>query len=240
MEASDVSQHIAGDDVDMDQPVLASKSLLVLLDLPKERLAALQETGIVRKQLIVVFAVPKTKLKVQRDTGVISRKHAKALTLLGLPAELRIAIYRLAVVSDGPFVVDRNNHFIPGLTRTSRRLRREALSIFRTENKFELRIRDLRLEVPTRHWVHRHIEPRLNLLGGNFNWANLLEWLERWYTHDTWIAVLPCEEMQGVWEVIAQAFEMTTVVGDVPWEEMRKVLEVYRAGIAALAPHFWT
>ena len=60
------------------------------------------------------------------------------LHLLNLPAEIRILIYREALVSDEAIDIDTTNRRVPGLLQINRQIRQEARPLYFLENTFDI------------------------------------------------------------------------------------------------------
>ncbi|KAK5127466.1 hypothetical protein LTR85_006805 [Meristemomyces frigidus] len=105
--------------------------------------------------------------------------------LLSLPPELRNIIYRHVLVEPSNIVVPHGTlpPPQPGLLRSGKQVRREAIKIYYTENVFTFRLRNY--DASTYHkWAGKSIlhqkAPVKWKFHGSPNWANLLQWLH-WF-----------------------------------------------------------
>lgn len=107
-------------------------------------------------------------------------------TILDLPIELRMQIFRHALVENDKIVIIRVLSVTPGLTRTNRQVREETMEIFLQENVFVLNIHDFYPVAPEnffiekerlRHWLSKvaHLDYTWS---GEHNWTNLRAWLQ--------------------------------------------------------------
>lgn len=118
-----------------------------------------------------------------------TKEHGKSIAarptprLLQLPPELRNQIWRLVLLSSQPILVitPAGPLVEPGLLRTSKALRNEAIGIFYEENVFHVPVGEFDHSTLMR-WMNsspfRAKQTTKVLLSPSTNWANLMKWLK--------------------------------------------------------------
>lgn len=160
-------------------------------------------------------------------------------------------IYRLTLVDSAaldPFVISPSQHQQPGLLRTCRQIRNEAINIFQTENYFATDIIELRPINPHRgHWkYHKNCQGRLRFLvtpsGNKMKWTNLIEWLKMSFEGRIEVVTGPGTIPFEI-RVALRAFElMRTLVRSRPavqWGEVEAALVVWKDTVATVRPDIW-
>ena len=162
----------------------------------------------------------------------------KTRTLLGLPAELRNQVYRLALCETGKIAISQNNFQQPALLRTCRQIREEASSIYSGENQITVLVHNLNASVALSWCQHsgryasewcKKIAVNLGHFSSTRNWGNLM----RWVKHSTDRRVFGLdqgEKRTPWWNVAAGAFAIAQRLHDahMEWAEIEKVLEIYK------------
>ncbi|KAI5367469.1 hypothetical protein Slin14017_G025050 [Septoria linicola] len=122
----------------------------------------------------------KTPATAQVQARVESRSKCH---LLNLPAELRNAIWELALTEseDDPskMLLVTPSLREPGLLLTNKQIRNETHKMWFSVNFFNIHTRDCNSTLQRQFfaWVPRQVEANVTLsLGGGCNWANLMEW----------------------------------------------------------------
>lgn len=151
-----------------------------------------------------------------------------------MPAELRNRIYRDVLLED-EVTVDDNSHLQPGLLRACRQLRNEATRIYYEEKAFILRVFDLRLSIPSHHWlmvdVPRVPMPRMRLLvGGAMHWDNLVEWMKRLHGEPTPCPAVGPEVISRV-RAVSRALAIVFELRQVPWGTVLRALEHFKEAV---------
>ncbi|KAK5127893.1 hypothetical protein LTR85_005010 [Meristemomyces frigidus] len=177
------------------------------------------------------------------DTNAAENPAILRSRFLERPPELRNRIYRFALVNDEPVQLLGAACEQPALLKAGRQLRREAISIYYSDNTFRIKIRDMDgiAMIPFRKLMVRY---RFKAVKGNFifyttyarNWTNLLAWLKA-HHHDSKLAcgrVNQDGDAGAVSTVVVQAFCIAGALKHRRWERVEEVLEAYHKGIAAL------
>lgn len=164
--------------------------------------------------------------------------------LFDLPAELLNRIYRLAVVSEDGYVWHGGvNHQSPGVVRTCRRLRDEAGGIFYNENEFYVVITDLAFRVPEDNWIYTRIFGSHKFsfqYHGTANWTNLVAWIKQWHEKQLSCIGSPSNAPEE-WAAAIRAFLIAEEMHELPWENVKNVLEQYRRAVPSKgASWHWT
>lgn len=201
---------------------------------PLEQLAAMFCTGCSledSRKLTAEFerleARLRAKKELQRTFPLVKRA-----SFMGIPGELRNIIYRLAVLTKRIIIV-RETYVEPGILRTSSKIRKEALSIYRHENKFKLHVWHHKLEPQPGHWV-LSLSDYDTAFHGRKSWSNFKAWLHLLWQRVTY-------QQKGVGRRIQQFqsldiprrnFVVRTIIAlgrdGVPWTTIEKVLEAYK------------
>lgn len=176
--------------------------------------------------------------------------------LFKLPSELRNDVYELVChVDDGYTITKDQGVPEPGLLRTCKIIRREALHAFYTRNNITVKIdsfdcapvclviRKLGSLRKERSWNLPRTVRIMNIYIGNLHWHNLLEWLRRYhclmverYTserHNLYPAYISKLE-RAQEELLKAMFKMTGTMKKVPWEVVKEALKHFRQSLAVL------
>lgn len=161
------------------------------------------------------------------------------LGLLALPAELRVKIYELVLISDKPIDIDTNLKQ-PGLLLVSRQLRNEAHGIWYKRNKFLIEISACNDTL-----IHKFTKSRRIGLPGlvvtidyGRNWENLRTWCEHlWHGLSTG-ALRHENDMHNVEAVVAAAHHMVSqhIREGSSWESCVEALENLKLLVQKLDP----
>lgn len=175
-------------------------------------------------------------------------------TLFKLPPELRERIYELALrVEPGYYTVTKEEGIPePGLLRTCKIIRHEALYAFYVKNDADLIVQNWNpatmcifmhiiralLADPAQLSLFADTKYRQNLVG-NRDWGNLLLWLQH-YHHGDCRAYVYCptddQRRNAERQLILGLFETTDAMRQVPWKTARAALEHFRSGLTFLNP----
>ena len=163
--------------------------------------------------------------------------------LFTIPGELRNAIYRYVLVEDeqDEIQIDDSNHVQPALLRTNAQIREEASKIYYEENRFVVKICDLKLAPQLEHWVWRRTKrPQPDMLyDGNRSWKNFKEWLRMYWRKLDVTAVDPVAEYyDGNIVIYQQAFYLVDAMSRSSWKTVDKALEAFKTAVDAREP-FW-
>ncbi|KAK5117160.1 hypothetical protein LTR85_008928 [Meristemomyces frigidus] len=181
----------------------------------------------------------KNQRRKRESTDPASELPPKA-SLLGLPGELQNEIYRLLLVEAHSISVNANNKDQPPLLRTCKEIRKDALPISYEENTMAVEVADLRIDMPSHHWISTCCShkpdasgPRLKVTSDVPRWKNLLLWLKRFHARE--VPGVPHPRLQANEsrdtaepnrvEVIASAFGIVGCLMHLPWEEVEKLWE---------------
>ncbi|KAK3632330.1 hypothetical protein LTR56_005395 [Elasticomyces elasticus] len=150
-----------------------------------------------------------TKLSIESKTAMLEtivndHHHARKPNrchLLAIPAEIRVKIFELSLQEDDIVEVNGRAQHLPGLLTTCVHIRREALSIYYSINRFRLCVQDYDVNpvIPFCTSYRKHYIPLKNVdqsnpqrgiqvlqASGTPNWQNLLDWL-----HAEWVGEMP-------------------------------------------------
>ncbi|KAF2160412.1 hypothetical protein M409DRAFT_29258 [Zasmidium cellare ATCC 36951] len=184
-------------------------------------------------------------------------KHNANSPLLKLPAELRIEIYSLCLIS--PNRVNLNKPYIsfsqrrhpnrggqllkvhpPALFRVCRQTRCETIPIYFRKNKFRVFALNYDVKPYARFLRYQRVYGRPEDLVltyvGQPNWANLVKWLEMVYLK----RCAPPERREGFWanrnSVVVEGMFMLVerVRKRMSWKEVLRVLEARRVFLACI------
>ncbi|KAK4944978.1 hypothetical protein LTR10_015655 [Elasticomyces elasticus] len=190
--------------------------------------------------------------------GIVIRKMKKPAKKLPriftLPPELRNRIWELAVTETLNASIARPYCRTPGLTRTCRQARREALGIWILESEFRLVMLDCDIT-----WVHEsHDTSRAKIMlsaielgvlekastkvyfvahGGGPNWGNLIKSLKVF--HEMRDSHCPFETGNTEVKVIVAAYGTVEAMRGNAWAEVEQRLEEWHTVLAAMDPR-WT
>jgi len=175
--------------------------------------------------------------------------------LLSLPPELRNRIWREVVIEDITFDAANIHPKAPGLVRTGRQARREAIGVYflECEHFFHIVDYDGAWRVQTIHEVCCIVASAIDIgaisrrdvtscstceTTGLPNWANLVNWVR--VNHAAGLGFLPqCES--GDWvnvkagdKVMTVAMSVVEGMEDEPWEKVEGIREDVHRAVAAL------
>ncbi|KAK5709071.1 hypothetical protein LTR17_020134 [Elasticomyces elasticus] len=156
--------------------------------------------------------------------------------LLCLTPELRNSIYRFALLESEPIRLTRESEPQPALLRVNRQLRKEAIGIWFSENKFELEMVDMDLSF---FFLFIRLLDRYRAVGvrnaectfsGAGKWANMVSGLQA--LHAKPFAVFWVPRLQGKrWAVIRRAMEIVEEYKEEDWKTVELVLKGFECGI---------
>jgi hypothetical protein len=89
-----------------------------------------------REMLLLLPCKPPPTNRAAQPERSAKEEEVQPVSLLNLPSELRIMIYRYALHSPNTIQIDCDNFMQPALLRTNRQMRAEATEIYYWENKF--------------------------------------------------------------------------------------------------------
>ena len=162
--------------------------------------------------------------------------------MLDLPGEIRNRIYRHAVTYTTPVVVDAQGVYEPALLRSCSQVRREALTIYNSENMFHISFPHFHASIAAK-WTervelivnthHTTITSRHGTIYGGRNWDNLREWFRLFHCCKVLNRMRsPSEQDISVGgrvaaEVFAigMVFEMLDEFQDLPWERVARLVD---------------
>ena len=162
--------------------------------------------------------------------------------LLCLPAELRNTIYRYTLLE--PLAINiRVGRQAPPLLQTCRQVRKEAVSIYWTENSVLAIVVDFHHAIPCflKQVVRRYPADkqaggdRNYMLTGNPYWNNLMRWMKRVYSNTaTRYSVLnqPSPEHATIAAMFAIANKGRAMQW--AWQDVEQILEGHRAILGGL------
>lgn len=149
---------------------------------------------------------------------------------MGIPGEIRNQIYRHALLQDTMIKVSPHSHEQPALLQTNRQIRKEALSIWMTENIFKVDAWDMKLTIPPNyksHWLSciQYKSFFITMRGGK-DWGNLRDWLKMYSMHQ--VPGLAAGQPTTDAEILAQVFELVYrgLVG-LSFEQMGPILDAW-------------
>ncbi|KAK3680221.1 hypothetical protein LTR78_000599 [Recurvomyces mirabilis] len=180
--------------------------------------------------------------------GVSKRKRfrrprqRKSCHLFKLPAELRNIIYRHVLVSGEEIKLKPKGPGEPALLRVCRGVRKEARSIYYTENKFRLSITAFNgvafTHFARQYRIYRHLRPQGNsnitfLIDNDPHWENLVAWVKDYFL---WAGLRPDLEVKTrpSDHIVNAAFNLADAVphwGYYGWATVEKSLEAFRDGL---------
>ena len=129
----------------------------------------------------------------------------------------------------------------PALLRTNAQIREEASKIYYEENRFVVKVCDLKLAPQLEHWVWRRTKrPQPDMLyDGNRSWKNFKEWLRMYWRKLDVTAVDPLAEYyDGNIVIYQQAFYLVDAMSRSSWKTVDKALEAFKTAVDAREP-FW-
>ena len=165
------------------------------------------------------------------DSG--KRLEAKP-TLLGLPGELRNHIYSFALIESHEIAVREDDSSGPGILQTCRQIRKEARPIFHRNNRFGVRIDDLKLGPQLGHWIWSDalVDVCSMRIRGVASWANLKAWLKACHGNRT-IARPGVAAKQDAMIVVGMAFSLVEALDGVSWDIVEPALEAFKKALDA-------
>lgn len=167
----------------------------------------------------------------------VDNPHDGRCLFFELSAELRNEIYELALVESDSIEVTKENVAQPGLLRTCRQTRAEAIRIYYMQNKFSFTLH--RLDASLLRAFHKQ-NPAQMWKGGkgmtvtddwNLNdacWPNFLQWV-KWY-HSDEVACITCPEEcgGGLCCALDAAFLMVDEMKQNDWQQVFSVLQIFK------------
>lgn len=170
-----------------------------------------------------------------------------------IPAELRNDIYRRCLTSRRPLEIEVDFSFrVPALLQVSRQIRTEASPIFLYENRLLFDFSDLDCSI-YKAFFTRTVAAKVFARRGpgvrmyaeipretSMVWSNLLEWLKLF--HDEGTTLRPWSTRNGGLRrnAAADAFDLVKQMRNkIPWEDIVKVLEVYKGAMEIQADGNW-
>ncbi|KAK6392664.1 hypothetical protein LTR65_003437 [Meristemomyces frigidus] len=166
--------------------------------------------------------------------------------LLRLPPELRLSIWEFALVEDGPVRVTPLLQQ-PGLLRTCRQIREEAMKTWLHSNFFWFDVVDCDATL-IKAFV-KHARQLISTLGlaltlrggcdgnGREHWRNLVEWCTAVRSGQAFV-VLKSDDLNRMGRVVAAAHAITPDYADCTWQECEKALEHLRFAVGGLEPQW--
>ena len=169
------------------------------------------------------------------------------ITLLGLPAELRISIYEYALLDANTITVTPSLQQ-PALLNTCRQIRKEAITVWYQSNVFFAVINDCDSTMLSA--FHKHCKrvtvsvPGVKLrVMGEAKWADLKLWCKRAFEGNAWL-IDPEPRINEYETVVAAAHATTRQFSDLAehdnremmWRECEKTLEILRAAVGKFQP----
>lgn len=161
--------------------------------------------------------------------------------LLGLPAEIRNSIYRLALVEDIIRITPQNlaGASQPPLLQVNRQIRSEATSIYYQENQIIWYLQDYNaknlLKWEASSEVRSETEIRVNFEGKPI-WTNVLEWLKAAYEGEVnGVELRNDGHGDSATHVVARMF---AILDDesLEWEEVERILGGMRMAAGVYDP----
>ncbi|KAK3629413.1 hypothetical protein LTR56_018077 [Elasticomyces elasticus] len=167
--------------------------------------------------------------------------------LFTIPAEVRVRIYEYALISNAPIVIEKDEPQ-PNILRTCRQIRKEAMSIYYTENDFSMTIHqwDGLAAVPFRKLMLKY---RTNNKVGNLvldlctgcdvvNFENLMKWTEAYHEDHENVVGLSQNKVRGhdsrAKTLARRVFGTVEAMRSEKWYEVFEVLIVFYDAIFAL------
>ncbi|KAK5715345.1 hypothetical protein LTR17_016779 [Elasticomyces elasticus] len=184
-------------------------------------------------------------------TQKMKKPAKKSPRIFTLPPELRNRIWELAVTVTATYSEQQPYPRTPGLVRTCRQARREALGIWIIESTFQTVIQDFDLA-----WMHETYYPSTFEVGrsawelgvlpnkvverqtishfGAPNWKNLVKSLKAY--HESLRALIPFDEGGSTAEskVVVAAYGMVESMRAKEWNEVERRLEQWHGALAAM------
>ena len=156
--------------------------------------------------------------------------------LLGLPAELRNKIYRLALLSTEKIEVsDNNKPKEPSLLMVNKQIRKEAIGIYYSENHFRFVVKAFNSAF-LQEWFQGS-KDRINCqhtykIERSTNLANLLGWIKAYYDRKTG-GHIPGRRHNGAACICESTFRIVKRLRNVQklsWDEVEEYLEDVHQG----------
>lgn len=166
---------------------------------------------------------------------------AEQASLLGMPPEIRNRIYREVLVDyddyislyderlEFPDFVRKGNTRQPGLLRSCKQVRQEALPIFLQENRFSTWIREGKLEPHLEHWFWK-TKVRSIAVTHDIKWNNVKIWLKAYWDgrlgDDVYREVFSYYD-EPIYKVCLNAYEIARLLKGIRWQVVDAVLDEF-------------
>jgi len=175
--------------------------------------------------------------------------------LLSLPPELRNRIWSYLVIVETTFTITNQVLLVPGILRTCRQIRKEALGMFLELSTFRVGVDDC-----DRAWTDDCLSTGLKpvirsaravgivdvkdikikqicyrwVIYGTPNWANLLRWMKTWHANGKTGFGDGTEEDSPFFKVIVAATKTIAGMKGKQWSEVEAVLEGWHVVLTAM------
>jgi hypothetical protein len=155
--------------------------------------------------------------------------------LLELPAELRNPIYEYVIFDRYVKYLKQDNCSEPALLQACKKMRNEALSMYRHRMKFELQLQDFQFGPQLGHWFWQPLKQDRFVLEneGRCDWRDFLEWLKMCHRGVIGIPEVyqDSHRSDGTAEIFDLAFKIANNLKETPWLTVKDVLNFYAAGV---------
>ncbi|KAK5703618.1 hypothetical protein LTR17_021942 [Elasticomyces elasticus] len=165
---------------------------------------------------------------------------AQRSRLFTIPAEVRVRIYEYALISNAPIMIEKDEPQ-PNILRTCRQIRKEAMSIYYTENDFSMTVHqwDGLAAVPFRKlMLNGHLALDLCTGCDVVNFENLMKWTEAYHEDHENVVGLSQNKVRGhdsrAKTLARRVFGTVEVMRSEKWYEVFEVLIVFYDAIFAL------